>query len=143
MAKKANGANVNGHGVPEDATREHSVEQRRDAIIRGMQRAYALDCDIDRIIEQEVKPFREDKAAIKADLHEKFGITAQQFNARYGLYKVERRAEEAGDNVTLDVMREMFECLPAGQTLDLVEAAERAAKRRGNGKASDEERPSA
>jgi hypothetical protein len=50
------------------------------------------------------------------------------FTARYYSYKIEREAAANGDQVTMDVIRELYEVLPVGGTVDLVEAVNAAAQ---------------
>lgn len=113
---------------PQDATREHNVKARKDAISESMEQLYKLDAQIAAAIEKHVKPFRDDKAAIKERLRDDYQIPAKLLNARYASYKLERFAEEAQDHTTLDVIREMFDALPVGGMVDLVEAAQHAAE---------------
>lgn len=115
-------------GKDTDATREHNVKARKDAISEGLEKLYQLDRQIAALMEKHIAGPREDKNKIKADLREAYQIPAALLQARYASYKLERFAEESSDDTTLDIIREMFDALPVGGSVDLVEAAERGAE---------------
>lgn len=98
--------------VNQEATRNHNVGERRDALAAALKGVYELDAEIAGIIEAEVKPLREDKSAITTSLRERFNITAKVFRARYYAYRLEREAEAANDEITQDAIRELFEVCP-------------------------------
>lgn len=108
-----------------DATREHNVKARKDAIRDCFAQMYELDKQIAAAIEKYVKPFRDSRNDVKKKLREDYEIPNDIIMARYKGYALERFAEEAQDDTTLDAIREMFEALPIGGMVDLVEAAER------------------
>lgn len=112
-------------GTPH-VTREHNVAARRDAITKACEELYQLDVLIARATETHVKLHREAKTDIKSRLKEDYNITANVLAARYAPYKLERMAQDGSDDKTLDVIRELFDALPIGGMLDLVNLAQAA-----------------
>ena len=110
----------------QDATQGHNAKARADVIVESFKRLYELDREIKVLTEDHLKELKDEKSDIKARLREDFGMTARLVQARYGLYRVEREAEDASDNVTLDAIHELFEVLPVGGMVDLVSAIDRA-----------------
>jgi hypothetical protein len=112
-----------------DATADHNVGKRRDAMRTALNSIYQLDAEIATIVEEQVKPLREDKSATMTSLRERFGLTAKVFRAAYYPYRLQREAEAAHDEVTQDSLRELFEVCAGGQhsflrALDSVTAAD-------------------
>jgi len=95
-----------------EMTRDHNMGNRKDTVIDAFQRMYALRRQIKEIIDSDVKPLREEVSDIKAMLLDRFNMPAKLVNLRYTAYEAERRAVEAGDEVTQDAIRELFEILP-------------------------------
>lgn len=111
-----------------DATADHNIGKRRDAMRSALNSIYDLDAEIAVIIEDHIKPLREDKSQIMTSLRERFGLTAKVFRAAYYPYRLQRDAEAANDEVTQDSLRELFEVCADGQhsflrALDSVTAA--------------------
>lgn len=100
-----------------------SVAARRDVIIKSFKEMYALRLKIAAAMEKHVAPLRADVNAIKAKLRNDYSMPAKLVSARFASYELERLAEDGDDDITLDTIREMYELLPIGGTVDLVEAA--------------------
>jgi hypothetical protein len=109
------------------ATKHHNVKARAEAFKESMERMYRLDQDIAAILTESVKPLRDDKAEIKSTLREDYNVTATAFNARYHAYKFERKAKEAGDDASLDMLRELFEASPVGGQVNFMDALDKDA----------------
>lgn len=121
MAKKLTSEEAgDGH-----ATKHHNVKARAEAFKESMERMYRLDQDIAALMEEHIKPLREDKAEIKSKLREDYNVTATVFNARFNAYKCERKAREGGDDATLDTLRELFESTPVGGQTDFMNALDK------------------
>ena len=110
-------------------TKEHNAGARKEAIKNALQEMRTHDLAIAAALDKYVEPYRAMKRDIKKRLRDDFNITAKQFNARYNLFKLEADAQAAQDDITLDVIREFYEVAPVGGVVDLVTAAEEAAKR--------------
>jgi hypothetical protein len=112
----------------DEATVGHNSGERAAAIADGLREMYALDGEIAAIVERDIKELRASKSAIKDSLRERFNLTSRMIQARYYSYKIEREAVEASDDLTLQAIRELYEVLPVGGTVDLIEAVEKAAE---------------
>ncbi|NIA72297.1 hypothetical protein HBA54_27275 [Pelagibius litoralis] len=106
----------------EGATAKHNSKVREERFQDAMQRTFALDQQIEALIEEHIKPLREDKREIKSKLSEDFNVTATTFNARYAPYKFEAKARANGDEASIDLLREIFEATPVGGQMDFVNA---------------------
>lgn len=120
MARRARLAD--GEGNP-SANNEHNVEHRREAVTNSLEQLYQLDKKIKALTERHLTELRKQKSDIKSKLKNDYQMTAPMVNARYYPYRIERQAEDAEDQVTLDGIREAFNYLPVGGSVDLAEAA--------------------
>lgn len=98
---------------------------RGEIIIESFERLYKLDAEIDRVIEQEVQGFRDEKGTIKKKLREDLGMPSPLVQARYAAYRMERAAEDASDDITMRAIRELYKVLPVGGQVDLVDVMQR------------------
>jgi hypothetical protein len=120
MAGKANGkSNTEGLGT----TAGHNAQARTEAMQKAFAEMYACDEQIEAAIEKYVKPYRESKSDTKARMKDEYGIPPKLLNARYNAYKIERDAAKAQDDATVDIIRELYDALPIGGIVDLVDAA--------------------
>lgn len=116
MAKRLSNGDGGEQAPPLNST------SRREAIETTCTKLYVLDREIERLIGEHVSELRGEKAKLKASLREDYQIPARLLQARYASYKLERAARDSGDTVTLDAIRELFDTLPVGGTVDLVDA---------------------
>lgn len=142
MAKNSRGnGRSNGHAereFEEDApSGGHNAKARKDAEREAMEANYEIDKKIEALMKKHIDPLRADKRELKSDLHENYGIAPKLYNARYNTYRLERAAVENKDDITLDTLRELWEATPIGGGVDLVEVAERAAKKRAEAQATE------
>jgi hypothetical protein len=114
----------------ENVTAKHNVANRSKMFEDALADTFALDQKITAAQAKHVKPLQANKSDIKKKLRKDLNVTADVFNARYVAYKLEGRAIAAGDDATLDTLREMFEHSPVGTQMDLVDGLEAA---KGNG----------
>jgi hypothetical protein len=96
----------------QEASRNHNVGERRESMRNALNSVYELDQEIAGIIEEHVKPLREDKSEIMTSLRERFNLPAKIFRARYYAYRAEREAADSSDEITQDAIRELFEVCP-------------------------------
>lgn len=114
------------HGTSEEGPRTgHNSSARAKAIDETLAKFYDLQKQEDRLLEKHIDPIRKKKQKLKADLKTEYEIPTKAFNARAGLYIVERDDE---DEIVLAV-NEMFAATPVGKNIDLVALAERVAKK--------------
>lgn len=107
------------------STAGHNSQTRKEALCSALEQLYQLDIEITAILRSKVKALREEKSEIKSRLREDFQMPSALVSARYTSYKLERIAEDAHDETTLDAIREMYLALPVGGMVDLVSAVER------------------
>lgn len=120
----------------DDATRGSNVRARKDAITEGFAEIFKLRQQIAAAIDKHVKPLRASVNEIKERLREDYELPAKALNVRYAAYEVEKLAESADDHEMQDAIRELWEALPIGGTLNLADIADIAAGvTRGNGPA--------
>lgn len=120
----------------EAATERHNSGVRDERFQDAMKRTFELDKQIEALMEQHIKPLREDKREIKAKLREDFNVTATAFNARYAPYKFEAKARDNGDETSIDLLRELFDATPVGGQMDMEDVLNAsAAKKNGATKA--------
>jgi len=81
-------------------------------------------------MEKYIKPLRQEKAELKAGLKDDYGIPTRAFNARYGVYRLEKDAIKSEDDIMLDTVRELWDATPIGGGIDLEDLANRAAVKR-------------
>ena len=120
----------------EGATGKANMANRSASIGKDLEKLYQLDCQIEAALAKHVTHLREEKGKIKAGLRADFELTTNVINARYGSFKLERKARDNGDEATLAAMREMYEIQPIGGQLDFITATE-AADAKGNGKGAE------
>lgn len=106
----------------ESANREHNVAARKEQIGNAFNRLYAIDKEIDALIERHVQELRDEKSDIKKKLRKDLNLTSKVVHLRYASYKAERLAVEQEDGVTMDAIKELYEVMPVGATVDFVDA---------------------
>jgi hypothetical protein len=111
----------------DNVTAKHNVKSRDAAIADAMESLYKSDKEIRAALEKHVTPHREDKTAVKKKLREDYELTTDVINARYASYKIERKAEENGDDATIDNLREMFRATPVGGSVNFIDAMQQGA----------------
>lgn len=126
MGRRRNGHDSEPGPGPADATREHNAGARKEAINKALEAMFQADQRAAAAIETHVQPYRQAKSDAKKVLREDYGISNEVIAARYAAYKVERQAELEGDEATQDLIREMWEALPVGGSVDLVDLAQAA-----------------
>ncbi len=99
---------------------KHNTANRNKIMTNALSETYNLDAEIKVAQDKYVKPLRDAKRDIKARLREDLNMTATVFNSRYVPYKVEALAIDAGDEATLDNLRELFEIAPVGTQMDFL-----------------------
>lgn len=109
-----------------DATRSNNVQARGEALKESLEELYQLDCKIKAAIAAHVQDHRDAKGDIMKRLREDFNMPSALVRARYVAFRIERQAEDAQDDVTLDAIHELFELAPTGQTANMVDALDRA-----------------
>lgn len=113
--------------INSDATMGHNVRARRDAITESFDEIYKLRMQAAAALEKHVKPLRDHVSDIKKRLREAYELPAKAINARYAAFELLRLAENGGDDAMQDAIRELFEALPIGGTLNLADLADQAA----------------
>src|SRR5258708_29700469 len=113
--------------APQDATREHNVKARADAIRDSFGEMYTLGMAARAALELRVVPSRAQVADIKKRLKDDYQIGGKALNARYSVYELERFAEDGSDDSTQDLIKELFTVLPIGGMLHLAELGDVAA----------------
>lgn len=128
--KSAGGGRRQGRKAAEDQFQEdpapaghgemgHNQEAWDDAHHSAMRRTHDLDKKIDTLMDLHIKPLREEKAEIKADVRNRFGTSTKMFNARYGIYRLEQEATDSGDNITLATIKRLWDATPIGGQVDM------------------------
>jgi hypothetical protein len=125
--------------VVQTETAKANVSNRQRCIVDSFKEMYGLDREIDAMTERHLKGLRERKSELKARLRDDFGMPAKLVNCRYAAYRLERAASEGGDNITLDVIKEMFEILPVGQSVNFLDALDAAGESGQSGAAVNED----
>lgn len=98
-----------------------NVTARRDYLAEACERMYQIDSEIKALSAKYLKPLREDKGDIMTTLRDEYYIPAAVFRARYYAYRLERQASDNEDNATLDVIRELFDSIPIGEVVDVMD----------------------
>lgn len=132
MGRKTNHENDEQSDVAQ-STAGHNSQTRKEALCSALEQLYRLDIEIAAFLRNHVKALREEKSEIKSRLREDFQMPAALVAARYASYRLERTAEDAQDETTLDAIREMYLALPVGGMVDLVSAVERTPPAPSNG----------
>ncbi len=96
----------------EDATRQHNVQARTEAIQKGLEEIYQLKKKIKAAIKKHVKDHRNAITDIKTKLREDYQMPAKLLNARLVSYELERFAVESGNEATQDAIKKMYEAAP-------------------------------
>lgn len=112
-------------GATTDGTGNNS-EARTKAMDEAIEQFCVLQTEEDALIELHIKPIREKKAELKADLKKNHEIPTAAFNARAAL----RIIEKFGDDEVVLATNELFRATPVGSNLDLVALADRVAKKK-------------
>ena len=121
--------------TPESAdgvTKAHNVQHRKEQIREALAKTWVADKAIKAASDKHLAPYREDKSKIKERLRDDLNINSKSFNAIYAPYKLQQQAIEAKDEITLDMLHEMFEAAPIGGEINMVDAIE-SAEMPGNG----------
>lgn len=108
--------------LPETESERVNVKAIADALRDGFSNLYSLDSQIAALTEKHLTPLRAKKSDIMRVLREGYHMPSALVNARYHGYRVERDAEAAGDNATLDNIRLMYEAVPIYGIVDMVDA---------------------
>lgn len=108
----------------DDATHGHNARARRDAITDGFSEIFKLRQQIAAAIEKHVKPLRDHVNDIKQNLREDYELPGKALNVRYAAYELQRSAELDGDESMQDAIRELWDALPIGGSLDLATLAD-------------------
>jgi hypothetical protein len=132
-AEKANAGESKAADFEEDPPRAtdttgkgNNSEARMKAMDEALQGFYALQKEEDALLALHIQPLRDKKRDIKADLKKDHAVPTAAFNARAGLYIVERDDE---DEIVLAV-NELFRAVPVGQNVDLIDLGARVEKKR-------------
>ena len=97
-----------------------NVANRTQIMRDALSETYKLDGQVQAALEKHVVPIRAQKRDIKARLNKELNITASVFQAAYAPYKLAAQARAAGDEATLDNLKEFFEVSPIGHQMDFV-----------------------
>lgn len=103
---------------------KHNVANRNELLKSSFEQTYQLDKQIKAATEKHIQPHRDAKSDITKRLRKDLNVTAAVFNVRYAAYRMERQAQEAEDETTLDTIREMFEIAPIGSAVNFLDAME-------------------
>lgn len=101
---------------------KHNVKNRETLIRNSMEQLYQEDLAIEAALDTHIRPHREEKGEIKARLRNDLELTTAVINARYSVYKLQRKAEQNDDANTQDLIRELFDIVPLGGTVDMIDA---------------------
>ncbi|HEX6959313.1 MAG TPA: Rmf/CrpP family protein [Ferrovibrio sp.] len=134
-------AAIGAGGATESANRAHNAKARGEVIKQSFERMYQIDREIHELIESSgIRDLRAEKSDIKKRLREDFNMPNAIVMARYTGYRMERAAEEASDEITMDAIRELYATVPVGRTPDFGDAAGWPRHTNdGNGNAADRE----
>jgi hypothetical protein len=100
----------------------HNVEARAVALRKAFDDIFQTEAEIDRQVATHVAPLREHRTEAWKNLKNDVNMDSKVLRAHYAQYKMARAAQESGANDVLDDMREAFQALHHGQTLDWVAA---------------------
>lgn len=125
-AKSAPVATIHGNAEGQGTTAGHNAQARTEAIRDALEEMYQTDKKIADLIERHVQPLRDQKRDIKKKMRETYEVSTRQFNARYGLYQMERAAQENQDDTVLGLIQELFDVAPVGRQMDWLDAADAA-----------------
>lgn len=106
----------------------HNVEARAVALRKAFDDIFQTEAEIDRQVNTHVAPLREHRTEAWKNLKNDVNMKPAVLRAQYAAYKMARQAHEAGANDVLDDMREAFQALHHGETLDWVAAVTGAAR---------------
>lgn len=104
----------------------NNSEARLKAMDEALQGFYALQKQEEALLALHIQPLRDKKRDIKADLKKDHAVPTAAFNARVGLYIVEKDDE---DEIVLAV-NELFKAVPVGKNVDLIDLGARVEKKR-------------
>ena len=99
----------------------HNTANRSRIMRDALSEMFSLDGQITEALTKYVEPIRSQKRDIKAKLNKELNITPTVFQAAYAPYKLAAQARAAGDEATLDNLREFFEVSPVGHQMDFIE----------------------
>lgn len=111
--------------MSETATEGHNVKHRHDTIESCLEALYQEDKAIEAAIAEHIQAHRDEKQEVKKRLREDLNLTTQVINARYAIYKLQRKAAEQDDEMTLDTLRELFEISPIGGQVNMMDALDK------------------
>lgn len=100
----------------------HNVDARRAAMRSAFDDIYQTEAEIDRQVATHVQPLREHRTEAWKNLKNDVNMKPAVLRAEYNRYKMARKAHEEGAHDVLDDMREAFNALHQGETLDWVAA---------------------
>lgn len=111
---------------PRLAPENHNSEQRAKALDEAIEQFCTLQTEEDALIEKYIKPVRDKKAEVKAEVKKNHEIPTKAFNARATL----RLIEKFGDDEVVLATNELFRATPVGSNLDLVAVLQRVEKKK-------------
>ena len=126
--KRSGGEEQRGEIDPETGkTVLHNVQARAVCIQNGFKTRLELERMIDALVEEHIKPVKDDLKKAKKNLSADTGIDATDLNNQYRIFKRQEEAKamenENDRNRILDNQREAFNALKVGEMLDFFDAA--------------------
>lgn len=130
MARKLKNAEGESQGEVDKETGKTvlaNVQARAVYIQNGFKARLEIERRIDALIEEHIKPVKEELKKVKKNTSADTGIDATDLNNQYRIFKRQEEAkamEDEGDrDRILDNQREAFNALKIGEMLDFFEAA--------------------
>ena len=102
----------------------HNVENRKQILVNSLAEMWKLDKQIAEANERYIEKLKKGKSAIIKRVREDLTMPAPVFKARYASYKLEAKAIELEDGVTMDAIREMNEMAPVGSQINMLDAVD-------------------
>ncbi len=108
----------------ESANKHHNKAARAATQRAAFHEIYELEMEIERLTATHIKGLKERRTELWRTLKADTNITQKVLKANYAPYKLARQAQEDEENgdKTLDDLKESFEALHEGATLDWIEA---------------------
>lgn len=98
----------------------HNSGTRQEIVSNSLEEYYQLDKKIAALSEKHLATLREKKSAIVKRLRTDCQMPAKVFKGRYGMYRLERQAQELDDVPTMEALKEMAAMVPFSSTLDVL-----------------------
>lgn len=109
-------------------TAHSNSRARGDTLKSSLERLYQADREIAALIESSgIAELRAEKSDIFKVLRDDFQMPSALVRARYTAFRFERAAEDGQDDITADAIREMFELVPIGGMVDMMDALQKTA----------------